>query len=58
MCFKIDGVFPFVQKYIKQRVCNIFILCFVIALIFSGRGFVKVDLSLRFTILGACFSWQ
>ena len=56
MCLKIDGVFPFLQRYIKQSVCNMFISHTVIALICSSSGFAEVNLSLKFIkFISACF---
>ena len=54
MCLKIDGVFPFLQRYIKQSVLNMFISYTVIALVCSSSGFAEVNLSevnLKFMIL-------
>ena len=50
MCLKADGVFPFLERHIKQSVWNMFISYIVIALICSSSGFAEVNLSLKFMI--------
>ena len=55
MCLRVDGVFPFLQRYIKQSVRNLFISYTVIALFCSSSGFAEVNLALKFMIFAACF---